>query len=81
MLLFQFFIHPLNVNLCNSKQGAAAGMITSHIITGTFTIGSYIVDLPSQVLSTSTEVSEITLLILLCRIPDTKVECISLMND
>lgn len=33
-------------------------MITSHFVTGMFTIGSYIVDLPSQVLSTSTEVSD-----------------------
>lgn len=33
-------------------------MITSHLVTGMFTIGSYIVDLPSQVLPTSTEVSD-----------------------
>lgn len=33
-------------------------MITSHLVTGMFTIGSYIIDLPSQILPTSTEVSE-----------------------
>lgn len=32
-------------------------MITSHFVTGMFTIGSYIVDLSSQVLPTSIEVS------------------------
>ncbi|XP_037029311.1 sodium-coupled monocarboxylate transporter 1 [Bradysia coprophila] len=48
------FLLAVLVPIANWK-GAAAGMITSHIITGTFTIGSYIMDLPSQVLTTSTE--------------------------
>ncbi|KAJ6637844.1 Sodium-coupled monocarboxylate transporter 1, partial [Pseudolycoriella hygida] len=48
------FLLAVLVPIANWK-GAAAGMITSHIVTGIFTIGSYIVDLPSQILETSTE--------------------------